>query len=177
MHTTLQQRGARDSLTGFLTRGYSGLLGWMNMVSAAFIFVLMLIVSGDVIGRYVFSRPLWGTLEAAESILVFVVFLGFGYTQFQKGNIRVQILSSRLPLRGRMVLDLLTNVLGLAMFALITYETCSHAILAYQIGEESVGMVRVPLWPSRFAIPLGCFFLATQFTIDAWDSLRKLFSR
>jgi len=174
---TVQNRGSRDSLIGFLTRGYSGILGLLNIVSAVFIFILMLLISADVIGRYVFSRPLWGTFEVSESLLVFIVFLGFGYTQYHKANIRVQILTNRMSPRVRPALDLFAHTLGLAMFALITYEAGRHAINAFQIGEESVGMVRVPLWPSRFAVPIGSFFLATQFTIDAWTDLRKLFGR
>lgn len=171
--TAVLRRGARGNLFEFLSRGYTGLLGWLNIIAAIFIFILMLIVCADVVGRYVFSRPLWGTFEIAESLLVFIVFLGFAYTQQQKGNIRVQILVGRLPPRVRPLLDFVAHALGLAIFALITYEAGRHAIEAWRIGEESVGMVRIPLWPSRFAVPVGGFFLALQFAIDAWSDLRR----
>lgn len=171
--TAVLRRGARGNLIEFLTRGYTGLLGGLNVVAAIFIFILMLLVSADVVGRYVFNRPLYGTFEIAESLLVFIVFLGFAYTQHEKGNIRVQVLANRLPLRVRSLLDVVAHALGLAIFALITYEAGRHAIEAWRIGEESVGMVRIPLWPSRFAVPVGSFFLAIQFTIDAWSDLKR----
>jgi TRAP-type C4-dicarboxylate transport system permease small subunit len=147
----------------------------LNAVAAIFIFILMLLISADVVGRYVFSRPLWGTFEVAESLLVFIVFLGFAYTQHEKGNIRVQVVANRLPLRVRPLLDFLAHALGLAIFVLITYEAGRHAINAWRIGEESVGMVRVPLWPSRFAVPVGSFFLFIQFAIDAWSDMKRFF--
>ncbi len=171
--TAVLRRGARGNLSEFLTRGYTGLLGWLNVVSAIFIFILMLLVSADVVGRYVFSRPLYGTFEIAESLLVFIVFLGFAYTQHEKGNIRVQIVANRMPLRVRPLLDFVAHALGFAIFLLITYEAGRHAIGAWRIGEESAGMVRIPLWPSRFAVPVGGFFLAVQFSIDAWSDLKR----
>lgn len=173
MEVALPRRGAWRGLIRAVTRGYTGLLGWLHAIAAVFVFLLMLVISADVLGRYVFNQPLQGAYELSESLLVFVVFMGFAYTQHEKGNIRVQMVSSRLPARWRPLLDFLAHALGLAIFALITYETGRHAGAAWLEGERSAGIVHVPLYPARFAVAVGCFFLSLQFAIDAWSDLRR----
>ena len=173
LEVVLARETERRGLFRAVTRGYAGVLGWLNAIAAVFVFLLMLVISADVLGRYVFNQPLQGAFELSESLLVFVVFMGFAYTQHEKGNIRVQMVSSRLPARWRPLLDFVAHALGLAIFALITYEAGRYAMNAWLEGERSAGIVHVPLYPARFAVAVGCFFLALQFAIDAWSDLRR----
>lgn len=38
---------------------------------------------------------------------------------------------------------------------------------AYEVGETSWGLIRIPLWPSKGAIALGAALLALQYLLDA----------
>lgn len=159
--------------SGAIARGYIRLLGGLNIISAIFILILMLLISADVVGRYAFGKPLHGTFEIGESLLVFVVFLGFAYTQYHKANIRVQMVANRMPFRVRPLLDCLAHGLGFALFALVTWETFRYFLTSWAIREASAGMVNVPLYPARLAVPMGSFFLAFQFALDSVADLRR----
>lgn len=162
-----------SGLRGTVSRGYVGLLGGLNIISAIFIFILMLLISADVVGRYAFGKPLQGTFEISESLLVFVVFLGLAHTQYHKGNIRVEMVVGWLPRRLRPLLDCLAHTLGLALFALVTWETFRYFLSSWAIREASAGIVHVPLYPARLAVPVGSFFLAFQFALDSVADLRR----
>ena len=51
-----------------LYRAYGRLLRGFGVISAIATFVMMLLVVINVIGRYLFNKPLTGTLEFTESL-------------------------------------------------------------------------------------------------------------
>ncbi len=157
--------------------GYVRLIGWFNALAAAVIFILMLLVSADVTGRYVFSHPVAGTFEAGEVLLVFIVFLGLAYSQYNKGHIRIELLTSRLPDRLKPLADMLTHAVGFAMFAVIFYETGRYSLESFRIKEVAMGMVYVPVWPARFAVPIGCFLLLIQYAVDVRNDWRRFLEK
>ena len=53
-----------------LYRGYGRLLRGFELISEVATFVMMLLVVANVIGRYLFNRPVTGTLEFTRSLLV-----------------------------------------------------------------------------------------------------------
>ena len=52
-----------------------------NYIGMMLLFILMVQGFADVIGRYLFKRPIIGTMERGEVLLALMVFLGWGYTQ------------------------------------------------------------------------------------------------
>ncbi len=157
----------------YLAKAHVRLLVWLNAVAAAFVLILMFLIAADVTGRYAFNRPVYGSTEIAQSLLVFIVFLGWAWTQHQKGHIRIQMVTSRLPRRWQLLADGLAHAIGLIIFSFIVFETTRQAIQAWEVGEQTAGMVRVPLWPARFAVSVGSFMLAVQFAADAWTDVKR----
>lgn len=157
--------------------GYARLLFWLQAGAAIAVFMLMLLVGADVVGRYIFGRPVYGAFEVSEAFLSFVVFLGLAYTQHMKGHIKIEMVVQRLPARARAMADFLSHVIGLALFLIIFSETLRFAVHSFRIGEQSTGMATVPIWPARFTVPVGSFLLALQFAIDAIHDMRRFLAR
>ncbi|MBI2525814.1 MAG: TRAP transporter small permease [Candidatus Rokubacteria bacterium] len=127
---------------------------------------LLAIMSADAILRYALNRPLTGTLEGVELLLVFAVFLGLARTQAERGHIAVGILTERLEGRPRAALEALTALLGLILFAAMSWATGAMALRSWRMGEYSAGLIALPMYPSRALVVLGSVLLSLQLLLE-----------
>ncbi len=147
----------------------------MNSLSGLVLFLMMLLITFDVIGRYFFSHPITGTLEITEFLMVFVVFMSISCVQQRKGHIRVQILTRHLSHRGRIVFDIIAHVIGLVFFLLIAWQSGKSALSSWEFGESSEGLIQIPIYPPKFAVAVGSLLMGGQFLTDIIGQLRLLF--
>jgi TRAP-type C4-dicarboxylate transport system permease small subunit len=150
-----------------LYRVYGRLLRGFGLISAVSTFVMMLLVVANVIGRYLFNKPLTGTLEFTESLLVLIIFLSVALTQYDGGHIRVNLISRRLPKAWARVLTVIAMLCGATFFIWCTYAAWIFAAQSYSFGEQEWGEVVFPLWPMKFVVFFGIALLAIQFLLDA----------
>jgi TRAP-type C4-dicarboxylate transport system permease small subunit len=130
----------------------------------ALLFLFMFMVVTDVSGRYLFLKPLAGTMEVGESVLAFVVFMGWAAVLANRQHIRVLLVVGRLPLRWQAGLELLALAVALAMMAPIAWYSFSFAVKSYVIKE--VGLAYgIPTYPGKFALFIGSALFAIQLLI------------
>ena len=142
----------------------AALLRVIDVLSAALMIVggialmlMMLHVTADVVGKFVFHQPVPMTLEMVSNYyMVAVVFLPFAAVERMNGNIHVELIYAHLPRVIRRSLDLLSYVLFAVLLYLMTASTWGVAIKKYNVGEFIMGSYAVPIWPTRFLVPLGC---------------------
>jgi TRAP-type C4-dicarboxylate transport system permease small subunit len=151
------------SLIQKTTRGLSN-------VGMLLIIPMMLLTSGEVIGRAVWSKPIPGTLELSSYMLVVFILLGLAYTQQVKGHVKVVMFTSKLPPKAQAVLEILTNILSLFIVAILCWQGW-----VVGIDETTVSDVhRIVQWPFRLLVPLAALFLFLELAIDLVDACRKL---
>jgi len=95
---------------GFVTR----ILGY---IAAAALFLMMLLTTVDVGGRYLFQAPIMGVYELTEFMMVCVVFFSLAYTQSRKGHVEVDILVGRFPKRVQEALTIVNYIVSILVFA------------------------------------------------------------
>jgi C4-dicarboxylate transporter DctQ subunit len=149
-------------IEGFL----SHIEDWLNLCSVFIIMFLMFFASAEIIGRYVFNFPIPGHVEIVELIMAGVVFFGIAYTQRVDGHVRMELFVTRV-LRGRSyhIAEGITNALSLFVYLFIFIYTFKASLFALKVGD-STAYLYWPTWPSKFAIPLGSFFLCIRFAIE-----------
>ena len=138
----------------------------LGMVANLALLLIMFGVSADTILRYALNRPITGTLEGVELLLVFAVFLSLARTQAEHGHIAVDIVSARLTGRSRAALEALTALLGLVLFGAVTWATGGMALRSWQMGEYSAGLIAFPIYPSRILVALGSLLLSVQLLLE-----------
>src|SRR3989304_1853145 len=94
----------------------------LNWVSMAFIVIMVLTVTLDVGGAYLFKKPLTGVIDIIELMMVVTVFLGLGYCASVNGNVRGGVLHNRLPKRAQAGVDIFTFTASLFIVVLITWR-------------------------------------------------------
>ena len=150
-----------------LYRGYGRLLRGFGLISSAPPSLMMLLVVANIIGRYLFNKPVTGTLEFTESLLVLIIFLSVALTQYDGGHIRVNLVTRRLPKRAARILTVIAMLCGCAFFTWCAYAAWIFAAQSYSFGEQEWGEVVFPLWPMKFVVFFGIALLALQFLLDA----------
>jgi TRAP-type mannitol/chloroaromatic compound transport system permease small subunit len=159
-----------EQIEGALARGWRAL----GMGANVSLLLIMLGVSADAVLRFALNRPVTGTLEGVELLLVFAIFAGLAQTQAERGHIAVGLLTDHLTGRPRAALAALAAVLALILFVAVTWATGGMAVRSWQMGEYSPGLIAFPLYPSRFLVTLGCLFLCLQLVVELAHALAEL---
>lgn len=95
------------------------------------------------------------TREASSALLAAAVFLSFGYAQYTKKDIRVDVIFAHLPQRSQRISEFLSIVLGIVVFALLTWQSSVNFLRSWAIGETAMALYRFPIYPSKFALAIG----------------------
>jgi len=143
---------------------------YVCVVGMSFIIPLMLLTTGDIIGRKFFSKTIPGTFEISEYILATFILLGAAYTQQVKGHVGVDFLTSRLSPRVRNVCEIITTLISLFIIAIVIWQGWLEGIRERTVSD----MLRIPQYPFRLLVAVGGFLLWLELLINFFNSIGKL---
>jgi TRAP-type transport system small permease protein len=143
---------------GLLSTG----LSYLGCIS---LFAMMCLTTVDVVGRYLFNRPITGAFEITEYLVLILIFAFIGYAQSQKSHVAVDLLWAQLPPRLRKYIDLGNHFICLAVMVLITWMGALKAIELKSVGEASPNL-QIPAYPFAFFMVLGCLVMCVELIRD-----------
>lgn len=146
----------------------------LNLTSAVIIVFLMLFVTAEVVGRYVFNHPIQGHYDIVVVVMAPLVFFGLAHTERIGGHIRMELFITKVP-KGRVYhgLEILLLFICLALVGAFVSEGTKYTLFMYQMGYESQ-LIRLPLWPFQLTVVIGCAFLCFRFLIEIIQHLARL---
>lgn len=156
---------------------FSRLLGAMNALGTVWIFLLMVLINTDILGRELFSAPVRGTTELLSLSIVGIVFLQLGHTlmvgRMTRSDMIIEALLLEKPRIGR-CLQGLFNLLGVVFLAVIFWGSIAMFEEAVEIGEYvgAAGDFTAPTWPVRLLILIGSAATGLQYLVMAWQDFR-----
>ena len=153
---------------------YRSFLRIFAEVSSILIFIMVFLITGDVFGRFALNSPIAGTLEIAQSMMVFIVFLVYAHTQATDQNIRIGLIDKIISERQKLYLNLLAYALAMFVFGVICLMSWKQATYAWEINQRMSGLLRIPTWPAKSAVVLGSFLLVVEFFIGFVSSLYSI---
>lgn len=109
----------------------------------------------DVTLRLFFSSGVRGAVELSETLLVILVFLALAGTHVRGGHVGLTILTDRLP--PAIERQVRNVILVPVSFFLVWLGVASgiEAFNSFDRGELRFGLLGLPAWPARAAVPLG----------------------
>jgi TRAP-type C4-dicarboxylate transport system permease small subunit len=140
---------------------------------ACFLIPLMVITAADVLSRDLFNHPIPGTIELSQYMLAVFILLGIAYTQQVKGYVEVTLLTSRLPLRVRSILNILAILLSLFIFSILIWQGWVVGVEERTVSD----MLRVPQYPFRILIAVAAFLACLELLIDLGNAAVKMMRR
>jgi TRAP-type C4-dicarboxylate transport system permease small subunit len=128
----------------------------------------MILVSIDVVMRYVFSNPLTFQLHFVQYyLLVSLLMLALPWGYRNGGAIQIQLLTAALPERvvtPMVRLGLLASAVYILALAYQGYKAFVEALIN---REVVMGVIDWPVAWSWIWIPIGCGLLAIRLVVDA----------
>lgn len=115
---------------------------------------MMLIVTYEVVTRYIFRSPTPWAFETNTFLLCAYSALGGAYTLLYRGHVNVDLVYRRFGTRTKALTDILTSVLFFAFVYVLIWKSWALAWDALEIGERSADM-EIPLFPIKVLIPIG----------------------
>jgi len=152
----------------------------MNTAGALVVLGMVVIVNIDVFGRWIMNSPLAGTLELTEMGVVAVVYLtiahAVGGKRLTRSTALLGLLERRGGQRAALVLRLVFNTAGVAVFAIIAWGQVPRLIDAWSRGyfKGNVGIFTAPTWPLEAIMLAGAVAACLQFLVLALRRLRDL---
>jgi TRAP-type mannitol/chloroaromatic compound transport system permease small subunit len=153
-----------------------------NAAASAWIFVMMALITTDIVLRFVFGAPISGVTEIVEISIVIIVYLQLTHTlkvgRMTRSDALYSSILRRFPAVGN-IMGILFSAAGVGLMIAIIKGGWPKWIQAYE-GNFFVGNTGVftfPEWPQRFILVVGCAMLAIQFALLALDNIRALFGK
>ena len=134
------------------------LLLWLSLLAG---FLMMMHVTIDVTGRYVFNRPLDGTTEiVAAYYMVMVAYAPWAWLASRDRHIVAGMFQHIGTPRFDFWLDVVVKIFTAVCVSVFTYQTFLAALRQMRAGEVWLaGTMYIPVWPSRWILPLSGFFM------------------
>jgi len=149
-----------------------GLLGRILLaLSGAAVLALMLLATGNVVLR-IFHAPYRGTYEIVSFLGAIGVAFALASTQRHKGNIVVDILSSRYPLPVKRLVDALSALISAVFFGIVAWQVSVWGTRIMAGGEVSETL-KIIYYPFVFGVAVGFGILCLTCLLDIFRAFRK----
>ena len=163
-------------ITKTLDKGIHLINSALRYVCMSLLFFMMALGTCDVMGRYLFNKPILGTLEIFEILLPAIVLLGLGYTQGNNAHVRVELLVSRLSSRKQTVLNFVSNGCALFISVLILWRGWLLTTTYWRMGRM-IPTIEVPMFLPQLLVPLGALVLSLVLIVQMVQYIIQLRER
>lgn len=148
---------------------------FLMLVAGVLTFMVMFLVTVDIVMKNVINRPLSGVYEMVVYVFIALGSFGLAYVQGQKGNIIVEVATESCSERVKNMLDLLGCLIGLGVIAIIAFKTTQNTITSFVLGEyQSFTLLKLPVWPAKGFVALGMTLLSIRLLIDCLQLILKI---
>ena len=133
----------------------SRIAGWL-------FFTIGLMITYEVVARYVFNAPTIWAEEMSRFFQVWAVYLGAAYVLRYQHLIRITLLTDRIGPFGRRFAEAFSLVV-IGGFCVVAVAWGTEIVAeSVRLNRTTSTMLDVPQWMTELAIPVGCGLLLLQ---------------
>jgi tripartite ATP-independent transporter DctM subunit len=162
-----------DKAGNYIDRVLKPVTNVVNSIGTSILLLMVLLMGVNVFLRYFVGKPVVGTLELEEFMLVILVFFGIAYTAVQKRHVKVDLVLSRLPHSVRPVINSITSLISLGLCSLMVWRVVVYALAKWEQGAQSITL-GVPFSPFIFLAAFGGALLAVALMAELLRSLAEV---
>ena len=119
------------------------MLSVLEIISATLLSVMMALTFVDVIGRYVFTAPVFGAAEMIQFLLAMTIFGGLSLINASDSHITVELFEPWLKRHIPRLQPVIVQSFSVLVMAIIAWQLTVFAIEAHELGSFTV----VLEWP------------------------------
>jgi len=143
----------------------------LTWIASGALGIMILFVVSNILSRFLFKKPLPGTIEIIELTAVVIVFFSVAYTESKRAHIYVEILVSRLSRRRQAILASTMCFIATAFFAAMGWRGGVLALSYLFPNIRETYVLSIPIAPFMFVIAFGSLVLALETLIHVFHPL------
>ena len=148
----------------------------LNYIGSVVLFMLVIMTTIDVTGRYLFSKPLPATYELTQFMFSITVFFGMAYFGIIKRHIRINLLVDKFPTAAQNIIDTTTGLLSLGMCIVLSWQAFVQARVL-QLDKLRSDIWHIPIFPFQLLIALALAIFGMVLLADFLESLATVLKR
>lgn len=157
-----------------LRAGTRVLGGWRSLITfvgSAGTVLLLVTILADAILRFTVNKPIAGTLEYVSYwYMVPIAFCGMALAERRGEHVDAPLIFDRLPVNIRREFTVVGKLLFLAVLIAVSLWGWEEAVRQYEFGERGAA-AGVPIWPTRFLVPIGAAACAIEVLVNIFANL------
>jgi TRAP-type C4-dicarboxylate transport system permease small subunit len=134
--------------------------------------IVLFLTAGDVVGRYVFDKPILGANEITSYLMTVCLAGGLAYRASQQGHVKIELLVNRLSVRAQAFFDVFADLISLFIVLLLTRGTFAQMMFSIDLNEVSQ-VLSIPAFPFVAFFGLGFAFFALILVADLFKSIAR----
>jgi TRAP-type C4-dicarboxylate transport system permease small subunit len=139
---------------------------FLAVLSGVITGLIMLAITADVVGRYVFNSPIHGVFEGVENGIPAILAMGAAYGQVTHTHPAMVFIAERFIGTQRAVMEAVILLVSTVAMGLLTWFTTTQAVNSFLIKEAAFGIVNVPIYPSKIGMAFAFGLLALVYFLD-----------
>ena len=154
---------------------------WMckieNVLNSIALVAVLLIVTAQIVMRYVFSDPLTWSEELSRYLYVWIAWIGCDFCVGTRSHVRVPIVCDSFPPTVKRIMTVVGNVIIIAFFCYLMKYAFDYAKQQAIFAASTLPIKRSLVF---FALPVGLALSIVQllldtviFTVDSWKAERS----
>jgi TRAP-type C4-dicarboxylate transport system permease small subunit len=134
-------------------------------IPGALLGLTAVLLTADVIMRYIFNRPIAGVSEVAMLSAVWLVYLAASGISRRGGHIALDLVTSRFGARGRAIMDILAELLTIAVLSVILVTAVQYLSSGHFVALPATGVskafitVAIPISAGMMIVHSAIFLL------------------
>jgi len=128
-------------------------MAWLELVlgvtSAVVLFLMMMVTTVDVVGRYVFNKPLNGGFEITEMMLAALIYCGLPLVSQRREHIVIDTFDPMMSARVKRTLDVIAEIICSATLGGLGYLIFQRAARVASYGDTT-NVLQLPLAPVAY---------------------------
>jgi TRAP-type C4-dicarboxylate transport system permease small subunit len=161
-----------------LIEKYEGrLAGVAGFIAAFLTFGMMALIFVDVVGRFFFDKPIFGSYELVQMGMGLLVFYALPYAQYRKGLVRVDFIVNKFPVLMRKIIWAAGDVISTVVAYALAYACFYHGVVILANSGAKTSVLLMPLYPFYYAAALALLIFAVVLTADTIIAISYIFRK
>ncbi|WP_050928301.1 TRAP transporter small permease [Aestuariivita boseongensis] len=141
-------------------------------VGCAALLIMGALVTGSVLGRGLFNKPIPDDLLMIGLLMVCVIILPLAYVERSNGHIAVTVIADRLPKPVQTALTILGRLIFAAFIGTMGVVIARKVPKEFEQGLYYDGRLEVPTWPMKVVFAFGVAVFLLRIVTNIIQDLR-----
>lgn len=147
---------------------------WLAIAASSLVFIMVAVISYEVIARYFFDAPTVWALELSTLLLGPYFLLAGPYFLHTAGHVNVDILHRKLTPRLTAIADTGIYAVIVLISCILVYQSIPIAQNSIGVGETSFSSWNPVIWPVKTLIPFAFILLLLQSVAEMFTAIQHI---